>query len=136
MTLRYLLDSNVCIRALRYRDDRLRVRFKTEAPGLCTSSVVLHELLFGAARSAKPDHQREQVYKLLARMTVLPFDDEAADHAADIRADLTGKGRIIGAYDLLIAGHARSRGLTVVTGNLGEFRRVEGLRCEDWAGDA
>ena len=136
MTLRHLLDSDTCIRVLRGRHDHLRERFKAEAPGLCTSSVVLHELLFGAARSARPDHQRDQVHKLVARMTVLPFDDDAADAAADIRADLTAKGQIIGAYDLLIAGHARSRGLIVVTGNLGEFRRVDGLRSEDWLADA
>ena len=66
------------------------------------------------------------------RPDVLPFDDEAADHAAQIRAVLANVGRTIGAYDVLIAGHARSRGLTVVTGNPGEFARVEGLRCEDW----
>jgi tRNA(fMet)-specific endonuclease VapC len=135
LTLRYLLDTNICIRVLRERDERLRARFKAETSGLCTSSVVLHELLFGAARSARPDHQREQVHRLMARMPMMPFDDEAADHAADIRADLSAKGRMIGAYDLLIAGHARSRGLIVVTGNLGEFLRVDGLRSENWPGD-
>jgi len=63
---------------------------------------------------------------------VLPFDAAAADHAAEIRASLERMGRRIGGYDLLIAGHARSRGLVVVTGNLAEFSRVDGLRCEDW----
>ena len=63
---------------------------------------------------------------------MLDFDAEAAAHAGEIRADLEREGRSIGSYDLLIAGHARSRGLVVVTGNLAEFRRVEGLRSEDW----
>ena len=63
---------------------------------------------------------------------MLPFDEAAAEHAGEIRADLEKLGRQIGAYDVLIAGHARSRGLIVVTGNLGEFERVAGLRCEDW----
>jgi tRNA(fMet)-specific endonuclease VapC len=63
---------------------------------------------------------------------VLAFDEEAADHAAEIRAALERQGEVIGAYDLLIAGHARSRGLALITGNLKEFRRVDGLRCEDW----
>lgn len=67
-----------------------------------------------------------------ARLEVLDFDDDAAAHAGEIRADLERQGSPIGSYDLLIAGHARSRGLVVVTGNLAEFRRVEGLRCEDW----
>ncbi len=62
----------------------------------------------------------------------MPFDADAADHAADIRADLENRGEMIGPYDVMIAGHARSRGLTVITGNLGELRRVGGLRCEDW----
>ena len=68
-----------------------------------------------------------------ARLEVLPFDAQAAAHAGDIRAALERQGRSIGAYDVLIAGHARSRGLVVVTGARGEFDRVEGLRCEDWA---
>lgn len=65
-------------------------------------------------------------------MAVLAFDEDAATHAAEIRMSLQRQGRQIGAYDLLIAGHARSRGLVVVTGNLAEFSRVEGLRSEDW----
>jgi len=73
-------------------------------------------------------------YRFAARLDVLPFDADAADHAADIRANLERRGQTIGGYDLLIAGHARSRGLIVVTGNPGEFRRVDGLRCEDWEG--
>ncbi len=64
---------------------------------------------------------------------VLDFDEAAAEHAGEIRADLERKGQVIGGYDLLIAGHARSRGLLVVTGNLREFHRVEGLRSGDWA---
>jgi len=72
------------------------------------------------------------VERFAARLEVLPFDDAAADHAAEIQASLARRGLPIGGYDLLIAGHARSRGLTVVTGNLAEFGRVDGLRCEDW----
>lgn len=130
--LRYMLDTNLCIRVLRDRPAGLRERFNAEADGLCLSTVVLMELLYGAARSAGPDHHRREVEDFAARMEVLPFDADAAGHAADIRADLAGRGQPIGGYDLMIAGHARSRGLIVVTGNLGEFGRVDGLRCEDW----
>ncbi len=63
---------------------------------------------------------------------MLAFDANATGHTADIRAVLERQGQIIGSYDLLIAGHARSRGLIVVTGNLAEFKRVDGLRSEDW----
>ncbi|MFZ5727941.1 tRNA(fMet)-specific endonuclease VapC [Phenylobacterium sp.] len=130
--LRYLLDTNLCIRVLRDRPQAVRERFNLEAEGLCISTIVLTELLHGAAKSDRPEHNRREVERFAARLSVLPFDEAAADHAADIRAVLERQGRTIGGYDLLIAGHARSRGLTVVTGNLAAFERVEGLRCEDW----
>jgi tRNA(fMet)-specific endonuclease VapC len=76
-------------------------------------------------------HRRE-VENFAARLEVLPYDAAAAHHAADIRARLERQGRSIGGYDVLIAGHARSRGLLVVTGNRDKFGRIEGLRCEDW----
>ena len=130
--LRYMLDTNLCIRVLRDRPASARRRFNENSEGLCISTVVLTELLHGAVKSARPVENRRAVEDFAARLDVLPFDQAAADHAADIRADLERKGAVIGAYDLLIAGHARSKGLAMITGNLGEFRRVEGLRCEDW----
>ena len=130
--LRYMLDTNLCIRVLRDRPQTLRERFNKEADGLCISTVILYELLYGAAKSARPEHNRKEVEHFAARLEVLSFDADAAGHSAEIRAALERRGQRIGSYDLLIAGHARSRGLVVVTGNLGEFMRVEGLRCEDW----
>lgn len=127
--LRYMLDTTVCIRVLRARPPSARARFNAEAGGLCISAVTLAELLHGAAKSDRPAEKRQEVERLTARLDVLPFDDEAAGH---IRAELERQGRVIGPYDLMIAGHARSRGVAVVTGNLGEFSRVPGLRCEDW----
>jgi tRNA(fMet)-specific endonuclease VapC len=133
--LRYMLDTNLCVRVLRDRPAGARARFNENSDGLAISTVVLTELLHGAAKSARPIENRRAVEDFAARLTVLAFDEAAADHAADIRADLERRGAVIGAYDLLIAGHARSRGLVLVTGNLGEFRRVTGLRCEDWLTD-
>lgn len=130
--LRHMLDTNLCIRVLRDRPASARRRFNENAEGLCISTIVLTELLHGAAKSARPAENRRAVEDFAARLELLPFDEAAADHAADIRAHLERKGETIGAYDLLIAGHARSRGLSIVTGNLREFRRVAGLRCEDW----
>lgn len=130
--LRYMLDTNLCIRVLRDRPQGLRPRFNAEADALCISTIVLTELLHGAGKSACPVENRREVERFAARLDILAFDAEAAAHAADIRVMLERQGRTIGGYDLLIAGHARSRGLVVVTGNLGEFRRVEGLRSEDW----
>ncbi len=66
---------------------------------------------------------------------MLPFDTDAASHTAEIRAQLERSGNVTGPYDLMIAGHARSRGLVVVTGNLRDFERVDGLRSKDWLAD-
>jgi tRNA(fMet)-specific endonuclease VapC len=130
--LRYLLDTNLCIRVLRDRPQALRALFNANAEALCLSDVVLYELLYGAERSIDPPRIRREVEHFAGRLTVLPFDSAAAAHTAEIRGDLERRGCVIGPYDLMIAGHARSRGLVVVTGNLGEFQRVQGLRCEDW----
>lgn len=129
-----MLDTNLCIRVLRDRPPHIRERFNAEADGLCISTVVLTELLHGAAKSTRPVENRTEVERFAGRLEVLAFDADAAAHAGEIRATLERAGRGIGGYDVLIAGHARSRGLVVVTGNLGEFERVDGLRCEDWLG--
>ncbi len=99
---------------------------------MCISDVVLYELLCGAGWSARPAENLGIVERFAARLGVMPYDSAAAAHTADIRANLERRGLPIGAYDLMISGHARSQGLVVVTGNLGEFSRVEGLRSEDW----
>ncbi|GAW40464.1 tRNA(fMet)-specific endonuclease VapC [Brevundimonas sp. SH203] len=133
--LRYSLDTNVCVRILRNRpvlSGPLADRLSEAANSIATSTIVAMELLYGAAVSERPEQRREQVNRLLARMTVLDFDASAAEHAADIKADLKRRGELIGSNDILIAGHARSRGLVLVTGNLREFERVNGLRVEDW----
>ena len=127
-----MLDTNLCVRVIRERPAALAERFKVASDGFAVSTVVTYELFYGAAKSARPDHQRERVEDFLSRVQVLDFDEDASAHAGDIRADLERRGCLIGQYDLLIAGHARSRGLKLITGNLGEFRRVDGLRCEDW----
>jgi tRNA(fMet)-specific endonuclease VapC len=130
--LRYMLDTNICIRVLRDRPATVRARFNAEAEGLSISTITLGELLYGAARSARPTEMRREVERFAARLEVLALDSDAVAHFADIRTDLEGRGTTIGPYDLLIAGHARSRGLIVVTGNLREFQQVDGLRAEDW----
>lgn len=128
----YLLDTDFCVAVLRNRSGALSDRFMAHARSLSISTITLTELLVGVAKSMWPEQRGEEVEALTERLQVLPFDAAAAAHAADIRADLERKGRIIGTYDVFIAGHARSRGLTVVTGNIREFQRVDGLRCENW----
>jgi tRNA(fMet)-specific endonuclease VapC len=130
--IRYLLDSSFCIDVMRDRTPALRSRFKSESGSMAISTIVLHELHYGAANSQQPASARQKVEEFAARLVVLDFDHDASVHAGEIRAALRALGRTIGAYDVLIAAHARSLGLTVVTGNLREFTRVDGLRCEDW----
>ncbi len=133
--LHYCLDTDICVRIIRNRPligGVLEARLNDHADALATSVVVMTELLHGAAVSGNPMKERDNVLRLLARLTVLDFDGEAAEHAADIKADLQRRGLMIGSNDILIAGHARSRGLMMVTGNLREFSRIQGLRVEDW----
>lgn len=130
--LRHMLDTDLCIRLLRDRPQGLRPRFNAEAETLCISTITLAELLHGAEKSARPIENRREVEGFAGRLATLPFDESAAAHAGNITAELGRKGMLIGPYDLLIAGHARSRGLIVITGNLREFLRVDGLRAEDW----
>lgn len=132
MTLRYLLDTNVVIVALRHRPTALRDRF-TEASGrMAVSSVTVAELAYGAEKSAVPSKNAAAVEEFLGLVEVLAFGRVAAEHAGEIRADLARSGTPIGPFDGLIAGHARSIGLTVVTSNIREFGRVAGLRVVDW----
>ncbi|MBP7334455.1 tRNA(fMet)-specific endonuclease VapC [Niveispirillum sp.] len=130
--LRFMLDTDTCIHVLRDRPVSMRERFRLAAGGLCISTVTLSELLFGALNSAQPEAKRAHVEALAGRLEILSYDDAAADHFSSIKADLKQRGCLIGPYDVMIAAHARSLGLMLVTGNLREFRRVEGLRCENW----
>lgn len=130
--LSWLLDTNLCVRALRDRPLGIREKLKSEFDKVCISTVVRYELYVGIAGSGDVAKKRREIDEFLSPFPCLPFDDAAAFHAADIRVNLTAMGQLIGPYDLLIAGHARSQDLTVITGNLNEFTRVEGLRCEDW----
>lgn len=131
--LRYLLDTNICIYVIRHRPPAVRERFNRQAAHLAISSVTLAELLYGAEKSAQPEHNLQVVESFAARLEVLPFDARAASHFGQIRAALQQAGTPIGPYDLMIAAHARSQGLTLVSNNVGEFARVAGLLLENWA---
>ena len=131
--LRYILDTNTCIYVIKTPTGKLRDVFNERSQHLCISSVTLAELLYGVEKSMRAAHNLSIVEDFAARLKVLPFDDMAASHYAQIRAHLERKGTPIGPYDLMIAGHARSQGLVLVTRNTREFKRVVGLRIEDWA---
>ena len=130
--IKYMLDTNILIYAIRNRPRKVREAFKKYSEFLSMSAVTLGELIYGAEKSVQVVRNLEDIEGLAARMEVLPFDNEAATHFGQVRTELAGSGKIIGPYDLMIAGHARSRGLIVVTNNLREFNRVPGLRVENW----
>ncbi len=127
-----MLDSNVCIRAMRAGGEEVQAWLAEQSDDLCLSTIVVHELLMGAELAARREFQIKLVGELTARLEVRDFDSLAAGHAAQIRADLQRRGQLIGVNDMLIAGHARSLGLKLITSDLSDFSRVEGLRCEDW----
>lgn len=129
--MHYLLDTNAVIELLDDPEGRISQRVREHRPvDIGLSSVVVHELYFGAFKSRFRDQNLARVDGLL--FEVVPFDREDARDAGEIRAALTAKGMSIGPFDVLIAGQARSRALTLVTHNVREFERVENLRIEDW----
>jgi tRNA(fMet)-specific endonuclease VapC len=130
--LTYLLDTNTCIYAIKRGPVVLR-RLQEHSPDdLGVSAITVAELWFGAAKSSRPQKTRASVDAFLKPFEILPFASEAADEYAQIRAQLEKAGLPIGERDLLIAAIARSRRLTVVTHNVREFSRVNGLKVEDW----
>ncbi len=130
--LKYMLDTNIVIYVLKRRPVELLDVFNRHADQMCISCITLAELIHGVEKSSIPEKNMKRVEDFISRLEVLPYDTDAAMHYGDIRADLEKKGKMIGVNDLHIAGHARSRGLIVVTNNTGEFERIEGLRITDW----
>jgi tRNA(fMet)-specific endonuclease VapC len=130
--MRYLLDTNTCIAAMRHHSPVLQ-RLASVVPADCAiSSITTYELYTGIEKCADPAKESAKVNLLLATVSELVFDGQAAREAGRIRALLESQGRMIGAYDVLLAGHARSIGLTLVTANVSEFSRVPGLSWENW----
>jgi tRNA(fMet)-specific endonuclease VapC len=133
----FCLDTNAVIAAIGKRpgtvDNRLQNEFG-RGTSIIVPVIVLHELLFGVAKSTRRTENKRMLDQFLAAPFDVPdFDAEDADDAAEIRAYLQSKGTPIGPYDVLIAAQARRRGATLVTANVREFRRVPRLSVEDWA---
>ncbi len=127
-----MLDTNIVIYTIKNRPQLVRETFKRHQGQMCISTVTLGELIYGAERSAQPERNLADIEGLAARLDVSPFDTAAATHFGQLRAELYSSGNPIGPYDMMIAGHARSLGLILVTNNANEFNRVPGLRIENW----
>ena len=130
--LKYMLDTNIVIYVIKRRPLEILKVFNAHAGQMCISSITLAELLHGVEKSSMISRNLRKVEDFVSRLEVLPYENTAAAHYGDIRANLEKKGTVIGVNDLHIAAHARSEGLVLVSNNVREFERVEGLRLENW----
>lgn len=138
--MNYLLDTNACIALIRGTPASVRTRFQAAVSTggtVYVSSVAAFELGYGVAKSARPALNGQRVKTFFSGpVTPLPFDHQDAEVAGAIRAQLESVGKPVGAYDLLIAGQARRRDFTLVTANVREFARIDGLTWQDWSKQA
>jgi len=133
MEARYLLDTNICIYIRRKKPEEVLRRFRTLRPGEAVLSVITFgELVYGAEKSAQRAAALELLRELAQVLPVQGLPETAAESYGTIRAELERKGEMIGNNDLWIAAHAKAVGLTLVTNNEREFRRVRGLKVQNW----
>ena len=131
--MRYLLDTNICIYIAKQKPLEVLERLRRLRWGDVGMSVITNlELVYGAWKSQHREANLQRIQSLEGLIPVLPLDASVSHHFGQIRAELENKGITIGAYDLLIAAHTRALGLTLVTNNVREFRRVPQLNVEDW----
>jgi tRNA(fMet)-specific endonuclease VapC len=131
--MQYLLDTNICIYLIKKRPTEVLEQFSRHSPlDVAIATITLFELEYGVQKSQYIQAAQDALARFLLPLTILDVDAQAATDAAVIRAQLEKKGMPIGPYDLLIAGLARSRNLTLVTNNIREFERIDNLRIENW----
>jgi tRNA(fMet)-specific endonuclease VapC len=131
--MKAMLDTNICIYIIKRRPHRCSIGLAFSPLGTLVFQASLRaELEYGAAKSAQPRRNREALEEFVSPLDLAPFDRDAAEAYGRIRAALERKGLPIGAMDMLIAAHALSLGANLVTNNETEFRRVSGLRVENW----
>ena len=130
----YLLDTNICIYIIKKKPTTV-VNKLSSLPinNVGISSVTLSELYYGVDKSSRPDQNELALWEFLSILTIYSYGERAAREYGSIRSRLERHGKTIGPMDMLIAAHALSLGLVLVTNNEKEFRRVEGLRIENWA---
>ena len=131
-----MLDTDTCIYLIRQKSERVLKKIKeTIGDGIAISAITLAELEFGVAKSGSPEKNAKALAQMLTPINILPFDAEASAEYGILRNTLENSGYVIGPMDMLIAAHAKSEKLTVVTNNVKEFERVEKLRIENWVKD-
>ncbi len=131
--MRYMLDTNVCIDYMRGTDSGIKKKLISCKQGdLYISSITLSELLYGVNKSSDVQRNRSALNNLLLKIDVLEYGAEASEYYGIIRNDLSRRGLVIGALDMLIAAHAASNDMVLITHNTSEFDRISGLKTEDW----
>jgi tRNA(fMet)-specific endonuclease VapC len=129
----YMLDTNICIYIIKNYPQKVVINLKEKrTEGIAISAITLSELAHGAEHSAYPEKNMAALMKFLSSIEILPYDGNAALEYGKIKADLQRRGCVIGPLDMLIAAHAKSAKLILVTNNTKEFERVKGLQIEDW----
>ena len=132
--VRYILDTDICSYIMKRSHPALLERISSvPISDQAVSVVTVAELLYGVKLSGKPKQARAAFDAFIRHLEIIQWSVEAAEHYADIRANLKVRGEMIGANDLLIAAHARSLKAVMVTNNVREFRRVKGLKVENWS---
>ncbi|MBP3805502.1 MAG: type II toxin-antitoxin system VapC family toxin [Oribacterium sp.] len=127
--MRYMLDTNICIYAIKHKPEKVFQELQKHEPSeICISSVTYAELVHGVEKSTVVEKYRLALSLMLANIEIMDFDVDATNYYGKIRANLEKKGTPIGPLDMMIAGHAQSFAYTLVTKNVREFARVEGLK--------
>ena len=128
----YLLDTNICIYLINHKPQQVFERFRQYQLGqLAVSSITASELAFGVEKSGS-ERNKQALKKFLSPLEILPYDEQAVWHYAQLRHDLQSKGQTIGSLDMLIAAHALALDVVLVTNNTKEFERIERLKLENW----
>ncbi len=131
--MKYMLDTNICIYVIKQKPQNVIRRFRqAKISEIGVSSITLSELEYGVMKSAKPEQNRMALAQFIAPIEIPAYDDAAAQHYGEIRADLERQGKPIGSLDMLIAAHALSLNSLLITNNETEFKRVSNLKIENW----
>ncbi len=131
--MNFLIDTNICIYIMNNRPPEAVQRFRDSKVGdVGISSITVSELQYGVSKSTRKKENKQRLEEFLIPFEILPYDEIASKHYGEIRAQLEKRGVVIGPLDLLIAAHAMSRDLVLVTNNEKEFKRIKTLKVENW----
>lgn len=132
--MQYLLDTNICIYLIKQKPQKVLAKFKTLAlSDIGISSITVAELEYGVCKSQQQEKNHDALMQFLIPLEIVEFDQAAATVYGLIRSDLENRGLVIGAMDMLIAAHALSLSVTLVSNNVREFSRIANLSLENWA---